>query len=232
MESFNELMPTINPNLDEVADGNEPVLGTEAPPKNNEIFVCSNKKIRKPKIQLDIEEKVEEPVEEKVEEPVKVEVKEKKKYPHLEKARATALANRQRKAKEKAELKEVEKIKKLELKEEKKKLRVEKNRTNARNNYHKKQEAKSLLEAEEKEVEKPKTIDKPTPTKTGLSYDEFEKYMDTYNKKRVVVSKPKPVVSKPKPVVSKPKPAVSHHPVNYYNPHQRKKIDMDDLFCL
>jgi len=71
----------------------------------------------------------------------------------------------------------------------------------------------------------------------GLSYDEFEKYMDTYNKKKPkpVISKPKQVISKPKPVVSKPvvsKPVVSHHPVNYYNPHQRNKIDMDDLFSL
>ena len=233
-ETLEDLMPTINPNLDEVVSENAFMPVAEEPPKNDEIFICNNKAVKKPTKSLKKPTKVEE-----VEESEKVlpkilqnlEVKEKKKYPHLEKARATALANRQRKAKEKADLKELEKNKKLELKEEKKKLRVEKNRTNARNNYHKKQEAKSLLVVEEKEVEKPKTIDKPTPTKTGLSYDEFEKYMDTYNKKRVVVSKPKPVI-KPKPVVSKPKPAVSHHPVNYYNPHQRNKIDMDDLFCL
>jgi len=232
-ETLEDLMPTINPNLDEVVSENVFKPVEDKPPKNNEIFICKN--VKKPtKLQelqeLQNDEKC------KLQEPIKVEVKEKKKYPHLEKARATALANRQRKAKAKAELKELENTKKLELKEEKKKLRVEKNRTNARNNYHKKQEAKALLEAEEKEVWKESiTNDKPTPTKTGLSYDEFEKYMDTYNKKKVAVSKPKPIIKpkqviKPKPVVSKP--VVSHHPVNYYNPHQRNKIDMDDLFSL
>tara|TARA_R110000765_G_scaffold215104_1_gene319973 strand:+ start:520 stop:1209 length:690 start_codon:yes stop_codon:yes gene_type:complete len=226
-ETLEDLMPVINPNLDEVVSENVFKPVEDKPPKNNEIFICSNKKVKKLQElqELQDDEKC------KLQEPIKVEVKEKKKYPHLEKARATALANRQRKAKAKADLKELENTKKLELKEEKKKLRVEKNRTNARNNYHKKQEAKALLEAEEKDVWKESiTNDKPTPTKTGLSYDEFEKYMDTYNKK-----KPKPVISKPKPVVSKPvvsKPVVSNHPVNYYNPHQRNKIDMDDLFSL
>jgi len=229
-ETLEDLMPTINPNLDEIVSENVFKPVEDNPPKNNEIFICSNKKVKKLQElqELQDDEKC------KLQEPKKVLPK---KYPHLEKARATALANRQRKAKAKADLKELENTKKLELKEEKKKLRVEKNRTNARNNYHKKQKAKVLLEAEEKEVWKESiTDDKPTPTKTGLSYDEFEKYMDTYNKKKVVVSKPKPIIKpkqviKPK-VVNKPQVVQSNHPVNYYNPHQRNKIDMDDLFSL
>jgi len=228
-ETLEDLMPTINPNLDEVVSENAFMPVAEEPPKNDEIFICKTlKPLKKPTKEV-----------EEVEDPIKVEVKEKKKYPHLEKARATALANRQRKAKEKAELKEEEKNKKLELKEEKKKLRVEKNRTNARNNYHKKQEEKALLEAEEKEVWKESiTVDKPTATKTGLSYDEFEKYMDTYNKKTLkkpskAETPPKKVLPKPvKPIVNKPQVVQSIHPIGYYNPHQRNKIDMDDLFSL
>jgi len=233
-ETLEDLMPTINPNLDEVVSENvfKPVV--EAP-KNNEMFICSNKKVKKLQElqELQDEEKCKLQGPELNEKP-----KEKKKYPHLEKARATALANRQRKAKAKADLKELENTKKLELKEEKKKLRVEKNRTNARNNYHKKQEAKALLEAEEKEVWKESiTNDKPTPTKTGLSYDEFEKYMDTYNKKALKKPTKLQELSKVKPTPKKVLPKilknlVSNHPVNYYNPHQRNKIDMDDLFSL
>jgi len=235
-ETLEDLMPTINPNLDEVVSENVFKPVEDKPPKNNEIFIC--KTLKKPtKLQelqeLQDEEKCKLQGRDLNEKP-----KEKKKYPHLEKARATALANRQRKAKEKAELKEVEKTKKIELKEQKKQLRIEKNRTNARNNYHKKQEEKALSVIKETDVWKESiTDDKPTPIRTGLSYDEFEKYMDTYNKKALKkptkLQEPSKVKPTPKKVLPKIlKNLVSHHPVNYYNPHQRNKIDMDDLFSL
>ena len=220
MESLENLMPTINPNIDELIDDDDASIIQTDKPKNNEMFIK-------------LESKDEEMGVTVVEEP-------KKKYPHLEKARATALANRQRKARAKAELKELENIKKLEIKEEKKKLRIEKNRTNARNNYHKKKEELSLVEVPENDILHSEKI--------GLTYQDFEKYMNTYNKK-VVVNKPKVTYSKPEVAYSKPevtysKPQsvvkklkvvnkpVSHHPVNYYNPHQRNKINMDDLFSL
>jgi len=243
MEGLTDLMPTINPNIGELIDDvNDSVIQIDKQ-KNNEMFVCN----KETKV-IVVEEEPD----------VVVDDKPKKKYPHLEKARATALANRQRKARAKAELKELDNIKKLEIKEEKKKLRIEKNRTNARNNYHKKKEEKSLTENDILHSEK-----------IGLTYQDFEKYMNTYNKKvvvnkpeivvnkpevtyskpEVVVNKPEVVVSKPKVTYSKPevtysKPQsvvkklkvvnkpVSHHPVNYYNPHQRNKINMDDLFSL
>jgi hypothetical protein len=245
MESLENLMPTINPNIDELIDEDDDSVIPSDKPKNNEMFICNNK-VKK------LESKDEEVDVIVVEEPEVAYIKPKKKYPHLEKARATALANRQRKARAKAELKELENIKKLEIKEEKKKLRIEKNRTNARNNYHKKKEELSLVEIPENDILHSEKI--------GLTYQDFEKYMNTYNKKVVnkpdvtyskpeVVNKPDVTYSKPDVTYSKPevtysKPQsvvkklkvvnkpVSHHPVNYYNPHQRNKINLDDLFSL
>jgi len=224
-ETLEDLMPTINPNLDEVVEGNI-TLVVEEPPVNDEIFIC--KTLKKPT-------KLQEPIKEEDPQPPLVS----KKYPHLEKARANALLTRQKKAREKAELKALEKAEKLKIKEEKKKLRIEKNRTNARNNYHKKKEQESK-DKEDQVFKESITDDKFMPIKTGLSYDEFEKYMDTYTRKKIQ-TRPKPII-KPKPVrqnvvvnkpqVNKPQVIQSIHPIGYYNPHQRNKIDMDDLFSL
>jgi hypothetical protein len=254
-DKLRDLMPTINPNLDEIAEGNEPLqpVSVAEAPKNNEIFVCSNKKIKKscklqnkitelPKDEKKLEKtdraEMETPKPPNKELPKDENKPAKKKYPHLEKARAKALENRRKKAQEKAELKEAERIKKEQLKEEKKNLRIEKNRKNNRENYRKKkglddEGEKETIIQEEKEVWKESITQEPIKN-SGLSYEEFESYMNRYVNKNKPVKKPlpkKPPVVKKVRIKEPPKP-VSNHPTNYYNPHQRNKFNVDDLFSL
>jgi len=190
-ESFESLMPVINPNLDEiVVEGkNEPLQEmnpTRPKPKEKDIFVAkSNSRIAKGEkkskksqrsppgnitegqkeenVKLTIKNEDLREAEIKEEKPTKKKVKAKRNYDHLKKAREKALANRKKKAEEKKLLRQAEKDKKEALKEEKRQLRIEKNRQRARENYHKKKDLKEIENNEKEEIiEKIAEINNPT----------------------------------------------------------------------
>ena len=154
----------------------------------------------------------------------------KKKYPHLEKARAVASANRKKKSEEKRVLKEQQKIEKAELKAEKAEIRKEKNRQRALENYHKKKDLKNSKLASVME-------DMPTPSKpNGMDYDRFASYMEKWEKgksakvekiptKPIAVRKPQYI---PRPVSPPRRP---DQPTNYLSFYQKKK-SVNDLFKL
>jgi hypothetical protein len=190
-ESFESLMPVINPNLDEiVVEGkNEPLQEmnpTRPKPKEKDIFVAkSNSKITKggnstKKSKINPQAKITEGRKEENEKlnektddlrqaenkgatTSKKKVKGKRNYDHLKKAREKALANRKKKAEEKKLLRQAEKEEKERLKEEKRQLRIEKNRERARKNYHKKKDLKEIENIEKQEIiEKIGEINNPT----------------------------------------------------------------------
>ena len=189
-ETFESLMPVINPNLDEiVVEGkNEPLQEmnpTRPKPSNTDIFQkkeniklsVSGKKKKSPGVSQEPNTAVQKGKNEKVNvknddlrqaeiddaTPPKTKSKGKRNYDHLKKAREKALANRKKKAEEKKLLRQAEKDKKEALKEEKRQLRIEKNRQRARENYHKK---KDLKKEEKKEIiEKIETIENPVVKK-------------------------------------------------------------------
>lgn len=190
-ESFESLMPIINPNLDEIViEGkNEPLLemNTSRPkPTNTDIFQKkeniklsvggkTHKKSKKVPQATNTEGRKEEigktPIknddlreaEKEIATTSKKQGKTKRNYDHLKKAREKALANRKIKAEQKKLLRQAEKDKKEALKEEKKQLRIEKNRQRARENYHKKKDLKREEKAEI--IEKIETIENPVVKK-------------------------------------------------------------------
>ena len=186
-ESFESLMPVINPNLDEIViDGkNEPLQDmnpTRPKPTNTDIFQkkeniklsVGGKKSKKSQ-KTSPGDNTEGRKEETQQTPIKNDDyrqaeskggntsknkgKPKRNYDHLKKAREKALVNRKAKAEEKRLLRQAEKEKKEALKEEKKQLRIEKNRQRARENYHKKKDLKREEKAEI--IEKIETIENP-----------------------------------------------------------------------
>lgn len=105
--------------------------------------------------------------------------KKKRTYPHLEKARAKALLNRQKRAEEKRIEKEKKAEEKKELKLEKARLRIEKKKENARNHYWEKK-AEAVKNGEVK------TKTKPIPITPNMSnYDNFASMMDRYNNEKL-----------------------------------------------
>jgi len=249
--SFQSLLPTINPNLDEIAEDNVPLQPPKKKPTPDEIFMevqATNKKHRQAKKEKGEEEGEAEnqlvsPTQNQrqAESPnIKVEIVDKqdkeqratkKKYPHLEKARAVASANRKRKADEKRALKENQKIEKLRVKQEKAELRKEKNRQRALENYHKKKDLKRIKEIKEEEE-----IISPRSMSSAMNYDKFAEYMSKWeNSKKEKVEK---IPSKPIPV-RKPQyiprpvspPRRPEQPTNYLSFYREKK-SVNDLFKL
>ena len=245
--SLESLMPTINPNLDELAKDNTPLQPPKKKATPDEIFAsvqATNKKHREAKgkkVEESPENTIEKPADLRVAESpeVKLEIADivakpqrgaKKKYPHLEKARAVASANRKKKSEEKRLIKEQQKIEKAELKAERAEIRKEKNRVRALENYHKKKDLKqdnlsTIME------------DMPTPSKpNGMDYDRFASYMEKWEKgksakvekiptKPIAVRKPQYI---PRPVSPPRRP---EQPTNYLSFYQKKK-SVNDLFKL
>ena len=105
--------------------------------------------------------------------------KKKRTYPHLEKARAKALLNRQKRAEEKRIEKEKKAEEKKELKLEKARLRIEKKKENARNHYWEKK-------AENQKLGIVETKSNPQPNVSNISnYDNFASMMDRYNSEKM-----------------------------------------------
>tara|TARA_R110000765_G_scaffold65281_2_gene126766 strand:+ start:1557 stop:2288 length:732 start_codon:yes stop_codon:yes gene_type:complete len=118
-------------------------------------------------------------------------IKPKKKYPHLEKARAKALANRRAKAKLKKEKSSILKAEKEKMKLDKAQARKEKQREIARNRYwDKKLEAKNNTQVNTEEIEQPSKAEvraefkeqkKAKTIPNGMSFEQFTDYMNRYN---------------------------------------------------
>jgi hypothetical protein len=108
--------------------------------------------------------------------------KKKRTYPHLEKARAKALLNRQRRAEERKIEKEKKAEEKKELKLEKARLRIEKKKETARNHYwEKKAKNQELGIVENKPKAKPIDIQHSNIS----NYDNFASMMDRYNSEKM-----------------------------------------------
>ena len=140
--------------------------------KHSNVFV-DDKPIEKEQVEVENKPQV---VENKPPTP-----KKKKSYPHLEKARAIAKANRE--AKKQAKLEE-----KLGKKEATRQVRLEKQRVASKERYWKKKEDN----VETKEV----FMNTPEPTHfDGLTYTQFRKYQNQYetekNAERVIKEKKK-----------------------------------------
>lgn len=104
--------------------------------------------------------------------------KKKRTYPHLEKARAKALLNRQRRAEERKIEKEKKAEEKKELKLEKARLRIEKKKETARNHYwEKKAKNQELGIVDAKPI--------ATPQSNISNYDNFASMMDRYNAEKM-----------------------------------------------
>ena len=242
--SLKDLMPTINPNVEEFAKDNTPLQPPKKKATPDEIFAsvqATNKKHRQAKAKKLDEEKEDPEKLQQAEIPeVKLEIEEKadkeqrgtkKKYPHLEKARAVASANRKKKSEEKRLLKEQQKLEKAELKAQKAEIRKEKNRQRALENYHKKKDLKR--------TEIVKVMEEmPTPAKmSGMDYDRFASYMEKWEKSKQ--PKVEKIPSRPIPVQRKPQyiprpvspPRRPEQPKNYLSFYQKKK-SVNDLFKL
>ena len=213
MSQFMNLMPTINPNLEEVViDGeNTPLTNDKGEPKkkptHNQVFSGKGKS-KKKHIVTNTEERKEENVKlsvnnkdlpqakiplENQNSKQEVTEKPKKTYPHLVKARAKAAETRRIKREAKEKAKELAKQEKLAKSQSRRELREAKNRERARENYHKKKDIKR--KQKEQKVEKIQNYDDEeliekvakVSVKNGeFNYEKFAKYMFQYeqDKKR------------------------------------------------
>tara|TARA_R110002012_G_scaffold93272_2_gene226161 strand:+ start:175 stop:852 length:678 start_codon:yes stop_codon:yes gene_type:complete len=134
--------------------------------KHSNVFV-DDKPIEKEQEKVEVENEPQ-VVENKPPSPIKLK---KKSYPHLEKARAVAKANRE--AKKQAKLEE-----KLGKKEATRQMRLQKQRIASKERYWKKKEQEDI------KVEAPKEIFMNTSNTPahfdGLTYEQFRKYQNQY----------------------------------------------------
>ena len=238
--SFLDLMPTINPNIEEIViDGENVPLVTEtgspkSKPTHSQVFngkrkTHSNKPKRTTEQLRESENivmSVEEPQKERPTTPEKAEEKTpehsgvtKKKYPHLVKARAKALEKRQEKAKLKAQEKEIAKQAKIADKQARRDLRVAKNRERARENYHKKKDlkktSKKVSEEKLEKIEEEEFIEKAqkhSVVNGEFNYEKFAKFMFKYETDKKHYQQSKVEKTKPKEEKTPVKPAEPKKP--------------------
>ena len=254
-ETFESLMPIINPNLDEVViEGkNEPLISQPLKDKNTtDIFLTKKEKLPKGgntgklKNKNTLENISAEGKEENVvitENKEDLPPAEKRTYPHLAKAREKAMINRQAKKKEKDRLKAINDERKLNIKAEKAEARKIKNREANRENYHKK---KNLKKEEDKIIEKIEKIENvevkekvEKAVSEGMTYKQFSMFMTMYDRDKKLMEAEDNKKIKEKEKINKKEEAdvwkesiVSNHPPNYYNPNQSRNYrrNANDLF--
>ena len=208
--SLESLMPTINPNLDEISKDNNPLQPLKKKPTPDEIFLQVQEtnrqaKIEKKKVKRSITPdpnaivaptqkergaKIEETATQSSNKEDGEDRPKKKKYPHLEKARAVASANRKLKSDAKRLMKEKQKAEKETEKERKREVRKQKNRERALENYHKKKDLKTEIV---EEYSPPPAIGAPNGEKAvGIKlpsyvddYEKFAEYMSKWENSKV-----------------------------------------------
>jgi hypothetical protein len=194
-----DVMPILNKKLIDKIDEDAKIVNANV---NEEEIVLD--KVVEPRDQTEMFEEEEE----QEEEPVKIIIKKVKKkkiddildiggeakpkkkrtYPHLEKARAKALINRQKRAEERKIEKAKKSEEKKEMKLEKARLRIEKKKETARNHYwEKKARNQELGIVENKTKAKSKPID--IQKSNGSNYDNFASMMDRYNSEKMTIYK-------------------------------------------
>ena len=196
-----DVMPILNKELIDKIDEDEKIANANA--DEDEIVLEKEVEPREQTDMFDIEEEKEEIKKVKKVKKVKKKVddildvtdedkpKKKRTYPHLEKARAKALLNRQKRAEEKRIEKEKKSEEKKELKLEKARLRIEKKKENARNHYWEKK-----AEAVENGEVKTKTKPIPIPQSNMSNYDNFASMMDRYNSEKLTEYKAQQKINK------------------------------------
>jgi len=154
----------------------EIVLEKEVEPREQDDMFKDEIKMEVKKVKKKVDDILDISAVEEEEDEDKPKPKKKRTYPHLEKARAKALLNRQKRAEEKRIEKEKKAEEKKELKLEKARLRIEKKKENARNHYWEKKAENQKLGIVET---------KPTPQSNISNYDDFASMMDRYNSEKM-----------------------------------------------